>query len=158
MYLYPYNSEWPEEYLREEQGILAAFTCSIQLHHIGSTAVEGLRSKDCIDILGVVTNLTQVKLNISCLENTGFEFKGSYGIEGRQYFSKRARKVHFHIFQKGNVNIKKHLGFVEIMRSRPDLVTRLNQLKLALECKYPVDKDSYQKEKTFFYDEIHKML
>ena len=158
MYLYPYNSEWLKEYLKEEQAILSAYSGSIQLHHIGSTAVKGLYSKDCIDILGVVSDLREVKDNVSHLKNIGYEYKGDYGIDGREYFSKNARKAHFHIFQAGNVNIKKHLGFVEIMQSKPDLAIRLNQLKLSLVSKYPFDKDSYQREKIFFYDEIHRML
>ncbi len=158
MYLYPYSKKWPEEYLKEEGEILAVISGSIQLHHIGSTAVEGLFSKDCIDILGVVPDLKQVKINSDFLQNIGFKYKSSYGIEGREYFSKQARKVHFHIFEEGNINIKKHLGFIQIMRSRPDLLAQLNSLKLALENKYPLDKDSYQKEKVFFYNEIHKML
>ena len=158
MYLHPYNSEWPDEYRKEERAIVAAYIGPIQLHHIGSTAVTGLCSKDCIDMLGVVSDLRQVKANISCLQNIGFEYKGSYGIEGREYFAKNVRKVHFHIFQEGNFNIRKHLGFVEIMRSKPDLIAKLNHLKMALESEYPLDKDSYQKEKMFFYDEIHKML
>lgn len=158
MYLYPYNNEWPTEYRLEEQAILAAYRGSIQLHHIGSTAVEGLFSKDCIDILGVVDDLTQVKANVSCLENLGFKYKGAYGIGGREYFSKEARKVHFHIFQDGNLNIKKHLGFVRVMQARPDLVAELNALKVSLAQKYPLNKDAYQAEKKFFYDEIHRML
>ncbi len=157
MYLYPYSSEWQEEYLKEEQAILAAFIGPIQLHHIGSTAVEGLYSKNCIDILGVVSDLRQVKVNLCCLQKLGFKHKGSYGIEGREYFSKKTRKAHFHIFQEGNFNIKKHLGFVQIMKSRPDLIAELNSLKVAIESKYPLDKDSYQKEKIFFYNKIHRM-
>ena len=158
MYLYPYKTEWRDEYLKEEQAILIAYIGSIQLHHIGSTAVKGLCSKDCIDILGVVSDLREVKDNVIHLKNIGYEYKGDYGIEGREYFSKSAKKVHFHIFQAGNANIKKHLGFVEIMQSKPDLVIKLNQLKQSLARKYPLDKDSYQKEKVFFYDEIHRML
>ena len=158
MYIYPYDIDWPADYLKEQQAILAAYIGSIQLHHIGSTAVAGLCSKNCIDILGVVTDLRQVKANISYLQSIGFSYKSSYGIEGREYFSKKSRKVHFHIFQEGNINIKKHLGFVQIMRSRPDLIAKLNHLKAALEIKYPLDKDSYQIEKMHFYDEIHKML
>lgn len=158
MYLHPYNSDWPKEYLKEEQAILAAYKGAIELHHIGSTAVEGLYAKDCIDILGVVADLKQVRLNVSSLQKLGFEYKGCYGIDSREYFSKKTRKVHFHIFQEGNFNIKKHLGFVRIMKSRPDLVIELNNLKTELANKYPSDKDSYQNEKVFFYDEIHRML
>lgn len=158
MYLYQHNSEWSEEYIKEEQAIISTYVGSIQICHIGSTAVEGLYAKDCIDILGVVDDLSQVKANVNGLKELGFEYKSSYGIEGREYFSKKVRKVHFHVFQGGHDNIKKHLGFVKIMKSRPDLVAKLNNLKLSLEEKYPLDKDSYQREKTFFYDEIHKML
>ena len=158
MYLYPYKIEWRDEYLKEEQAILSAYIGSIQFHHIGSTAVKGLYSKDCIDILGVVSDLREVKDNLGHLKNVGYEYKGDYGIDGREYFSKSAKKVHFHIFQAGNVNIKKHLGFVEIMQSNPELVIKLNQLKQSLASKYPLDKDLYQKEKIFFYDEIHRML
>lgn len=159
MYLFPYNSEWPEEYRKAEQAILAAYIGSIQLHHIGSTAIKGLFSKDCIDILGVVSDLRQVKASLSCLINIDFQYKGSYGIEGREYFSKKIpRKVHLHIFQEGNLNIKRHLGFVRIMKSSPDFIAKLNNLKIALQSKYPSDKDAYQNEKIFFYNEIHKML
>jgi len=157
-YLYPYTSQWPEDYRQEALAIGAAYVGAIELYHIGSTAIEGLFAKDCIDILGVVPDLTQVQANVKSLEHLGFNYKSSYGIEGREYFSKDARKVHFHIFQQGNASIKKHLGFVQIMKSRPDLIDQLNRLKLELESKYPFDKHCYQQEKTFFYDEVHKML
>nr|WP_245217646.1 GrpB family protein [Rheinheimera maricola] len=158
MYLCKYKIEWANDYLKEQQAILAAYEGAIQLHHIGSTSVEGLYAKDCIDILGVVTELEHVKNNIVNLENLSFNYKGDYGIEGREYFSKEKRKVHFHIFQTGNINIEKHLGFVRIMKSNPSLVEKLNRLKTDLERKYPLDKELYQKEKVFFYDQIHKML
>jgi len=158
MYLYPYNPEWPKDYAREQAAILTAYRGSIQLHHIGSTAIVGLSAKDCIDILGIVEDITQVKPNLGYLEHLGFSYKGSYGIEGREYFSKEKRKVHFHIFQEGNINIKKHLGFVQVMQARSNLVAELNNLKVSLAQKYPLDKDAYQAEKKFFYDEIHRML
>ena len=158
MYLYSHKPEWSEEFLKERQTILSAYARTIQIHHIGSTAVEGLFSKDCIDMLGVVDNLRQVNGAINCFRNLGFKYKGSYGIKGREYFTKDLRKVHFHIFQEGDENIKKHLGFVQIMKSRPDLVTKLNNLKLSLQSQFPLDKESYQRRKIFFYNEIHKML
>ena len=158
MYLHSYNKEWPLEYQKEESEILSVYDGNIKLHHIGSTAVAGLYAKDCIDILGVVENITQVKENVETLQKLGFEYKGEYGIKGREYFSKKTRKVHFHIFQERNVNIQKHLGFVQIMNMKPTLISELNSLKRELAEKYPLDKEQYQKEKKFFYDDIHKML
>ena len=158
MYLHPYKKEWPDEYRREVKLILAVYKGSIALHHIGSTAIEGLYAKDCIDILGVVSDLSAVRASLDELENIGYQHKGSHGIEGREYFSKSKRKVHLHIFKEGNSSIDKHIGFVQILRSTPSLVTKLNELKQELYDKYPYDKESYQKEKVFFYNEIHTML
>jgi len=44
------------------------------------------------------------------------------------------------------------------MQVRPDLVAKLNQLKLQLAAKYPTDKAQYQLEKAAFYQEIIQLL
>ncbi|GHA19854.1 hypothetical protein GCM10008090_31990 [Arenicella chitinivorans] len=158
MYIYPYNHDWPHDFQEEAKLIRSIYVGSIQLNHIGSTAVEGLCAKNCIDILGVVTNLEDVRENLQNLERIGYHHKGSYGIEGRAYFSKQKRKVHFHIFPVGHHAIRTHLGFVETMCANPSLVQKLNKLKTQLHSKYPQDKDAYQKEKAVFYAEIQKKL
>ena len=158
MYIFPHKTEWKSEFLKESNSILKAYGRGISLHHIGSTAVEGLYAKDCIDILGVVDNLTDVSCKVSGLSDIGFIHKGSYGIEGREYFSKNQRKVHLHIFEVGDINIAKHLNFIQVMSDSLKLVSELNQIKLALHDKYPNNKELYQKEKESFYNEIHKML
>lgn len=158
MYLFPYNEAWPGEYLKQVQYIESACNGGLRLHHIGSTAVEGLFAKDCIDILGVVDELERVQYFIGPLATLGFEYRAEYGVPGRAYFAKAKRKVHLHIFQTGNPNIAQHLRFVQLMTTRPDLVSKLNQLKCELAAKYPSDKDAYQREKAVFYQAIMPML
>lgn len=158
MYLFPYNTAWPDEYLKQAQQIRAACNGDITLHHIGSTAVAGMYAKDCIDMLGVVDTIEQVQHFVAPLTATGFEYRAAYGIPGREYFVKRSPKVHLHIYQQGNCSIASHLGFVRLMQSRPDLVQKLNQLKQQLAAKYPTDKNSYQREKAAFYQAILPML
>ena len=116
MYLHPHKEEWKAEYLRESELILLSYGKDIELHHIGSTAVRGLFAKDCIDILGIVENLSEVAVRKQHLIELGYDYKGSYGILGREYFSKKSRKIHLHIFASGDVNIKKYLHFVEAMQ------------------------------------------
>lgn len=157
MYIYPHKAEWFDEYQYEAELIQAAYKGSISLSHIGSTAVEGLYAKDCIDILGVVNDLSDVQTNVEALTKLGYKHKGSYGIEGREYFSKPKRKVHFHIFQEGSAEIDKHLGFVQALKASPKLRLELNTLKQALHNKYPSDKDKYQIEKSIFYHRAHKI-
>lgn len=110
------------------------------MYHIGSTAVEDLFAKDCIDILGILTNLSKVQTNKNRLIRLGYVYEGEYGIHGREYFSKANRKVHLHIFESSDINIVKHLNFVKVMNSTPDLVAQLKDLKINLHNKYPNDK------------------
>lgn len=157
MYLFPHNINWRNEYIIERDAVLRAFGQGLTLHHIGSTAVAGLYAKDCIDMLGVVDDMASVSNKIDGLIKLGYVYKGEYGVAGRAYFSKANRKVHLHIVEQGHAEMAKHLHFVKVMRQRPDLVEKLNQLKQQLHTKYPNDKDAYQDEKIIFYDEIHAL-
>lgn len=157
MYIHQHKKAWKDQYNKESHLILSSYGEDIQLHHIGSTAIEGLYAKDCIDILGVVDDLSQVINRKNSIVELGYFYKGEYGITGREYFSKSQRKTHLHIFKAGDPNIKKHLFFVEIMRGNSQLIKELNTLKQHLHQKYPLDKDAYQRVKGCFYNKIHKM-
>ena len=156
MYLYPHNDEWKAEFENEKDAIISGYKGIIEIFHIGSTAVTGLYAKDCIDILGVVKDISQVSNFKKDLVKLGYTYKGEYGIAGREYFAKKQRKVHFHIFQSGDLNIEKHLNFVKVMQDNTALITELNTIKQALHVKYPSDKDAYQNEKVYFYHRINK--
>jgi GrpB-like predicted nucleotidyltransferase (UPF0157 family) len=157
MYLFSHNINWRNEYIIEKDAVLRAFGQGLTLHHIGSTAVAGLYAKDCIDMLGVVSDMATVSSKMDALIKLAYVYKGEYGVAGRAYFSKANRKVHLHIVEQGHAEIFKHLHFVKVMCQRPDLVEKLNQLKQQLHTKYPKDKDAYQVEKSIFYDEINAM-
>ncbi|WP_019027752.1 GrpB family protein [Colwellia piezophila] len=156
MYLYPPNDQWTAEFQNEKHSIISSYKGIIEIYHIGSTAINGLYAKDCIDLLGVVKDISEVSSLRQSLTNIGYVHKGEYGIPGREYFSKKQRKVHFHIFQSGDVNVQKHLNFVKVMQGNIELISELNKIKQELHTKYPSDKDSYQNEKAFFYSRINK--
>lgn len=155
MYLYPHNNKWQDEYANERGLILSSYGGGIKLHHIGSTAIEGLFAKDCIDILGIVKSLSAVRKRKESITSLGYRYKGENGISGREYFSKNVRKVHLHIFEAGDPNVRKHLHFVEVMRGNTHLIEELNALKKRLHQKYPSNKGSYQREKEPFYKQLH---
>jgi len=154
MYIYPHNDEWKLDFQHEKNAIVSSYEGKIEIFHIGSTAIPGLYAKDCIDLLGVVNDISAVSKLKHSITKLGYVHKGEYGISGREYFSKRQRKVHFHIFQCGDIQIAKHLHFVKVMQGNKALISELNQLKKQLHVKYPKDKDAYQSEKAIFYDRI----
>ena len=154
MYLYPPNDEWKSEFENEKSSLVSSYEGNIELHHIGSTAITGLYAKDCIDILGVVKDISEVSNFKQSIVKLGYTYKGEYGISGREYFAKKQRKVHLHIFQSDDNNVENHLNFVNVMQGNTELISELNQLKQVLHEKYPQDKGSYQNEKESFYNRI----
>lgn len=158
MYLSPYQKHWPQLYLAEEARLFKAYDGEVSFHHIGSTAVKGLYAKNCIDILAVVPKLAAVSSCVSAITGLGYEYRGHYGVEGREYFAQKRPKVHLHFFQEGHPAIVENLGFVKLMRNSELLCNELNDLKLALFKKYPTDKEAYQRDKKAFYDALHERI
>lgn len=156
MYIYPHKSAWKNEYEDEKRLIISCYHGNITLHHIGSTVISGLYAKDCIDILGIVKCTDGVVAQKQNFIDLGYTYKGEYGFEGRQYFSKTKRKVHLHIYPLGHLAIEEHLNFIHIMQGNLKLINELNQLKQHLHNKYPQDKNAYQTEKAYFYENIKK--
>jgi GrpB-like predicted nucleotidyltransferase (UPF0157 family) len=157
MYVYPHKQEWKAEYLQESERIRSRYGRAIDLHHIGSTAVVGLLAKDCIDILGVVSDLSEVVARKQTLIELGYRYRGENGIAGRRYFSKVVRKVHLHIFESGDPNVEKHLRFVKRMQGDEALVDELNRLKAELHERYPNERDAYQAGKSHFYSKLNPL-
>ncbi|GAC13684.1 GrpB family protein [Aliiglaciecola lipolytica] len=157
MYLFPPNSQWQVDFEIEKNALELNFLGEIEIFHVGSTAVKGLWAKDCIDLLGVVKELSKVQILSLNFGNLGYIYKGEYGIQGRAYFTKQYRKAHLHIFQQGDENIEKHLKFVNLMRDNSDLISEFNTLKQELHTRYPKDKASYQNAKAFFYNRINNL-
>lgn len=60
----------------------------MEIFHIGSTAVPGLKSKPIIDIMISVNSLEEVDKKQRGFENIGYQYLGEFGIKGRRYLRK----------------------------------------------------------------------
>lgn len=73
----------------------------VKVHHSGSTCVPGMSAKPIIDLMPVVTNLTDLDRRQSLVTALGFERHGELGITGRRYctrsdeIGKRLAQLHF---------------------------------------------------------------
>lgn len=81
-----YNPEWETEF-KKEADLIAKILGSlcIDIFHIGSTAVPGLKAKPIIDIMPVVHNIDKVDALAKEFEKVGYEYLGEFGIKGRRY-------------------------------------------------------------------------
>jgi GrpB-like predicted nucleotidyltransferase (UPF0157 family) len=131
----PYNYLWSVWFEAERSAIRDALgDVLMNVHHIGSTAVEGLAAKPVIDIILEVQSLEALDESTIKMECLGYEALGEFGIAGRRYFRKGGsdRTHQVHSFRIGDDNIFRHLAF----RFSPDVRLAYEALKrkLALDC------------------------
>ena len=154
-----YNSNWKGMYKEESKKIKNVFSdIIIDIHHIGSTAIPGIKAKPVIDILVEVKNIEGVDQYNHKMKELGYEAMGEYGIPKRRFFRKgeNNRTHHIHIFQVGNEEIKRHINFKEYLIAHPDKAREYSKLKEKLANKYTYNVENYTNGKSDFIKEIDR--
>ncbi|MFD2043380.1 GrpB family protein [Ornithinibacillus salinisoli] len=152
-----YNEKWASMFSVEAEKLRLIFGNEIiDIHHIGSTSVVGLKAKPIIDIMPIVKNINIVDNYNEKMKNIGYEPKGENGITGRRYFKKGGdnRSHHVHIYQIGSYEITRHLAFRDYLRKHPDVKKNYGELKEQLAQQFPYDIASYINGKEGFAREI----
>jgi len=147
----PYDPNWPLQFEAAAAMLRPVFGDNlIALHHIGSTSVPGLAAKPTLDLLGVVRSLALVTETRSSFESLGYQARGAYGIEGREFFAKGVPNPthHLHVYEEGNVEILRHLAFRDYLKAHSEVASEYAALKLKLAALYKLDPVSYQDGKS----------
>ncbi|WP_137744682.1 MULTISPECIES: GrpB family protein [Robertmurraya] len=153
----PYNEKWAQMFIEEAESLNHIFRKDIiDIHHIGSTAVPGLKAKPIIDIMIVVKNINHIDRYNMKMKEIGYDPKGENGIVGRRYFQKGGdnRSHHVHIYQKGSYEIKRHLAFRDYLKSHPDEMEYYGNTKEELAQQFPYDIESYINGKDYLVKDI----
>jgi GrpB-like predicted nucleotidyltransferase (UPF0157 family) len=157
----PHDPKWKILYETEAQvirGILGAACLSV--HHIGSTAIPGIKAKPVLDFLVEVQDIGGVDEFDLGMVKLGYEPRGENGIPGRRFFTKDTageRSHHVHMFQVGHPEIGRHLKFRDYLRAHPEEAQAYSQLKEALAETHRDDPDSYTDGKSEFIGRIDKL-
>ena len=134
--------------------VMGGAACAI--HHIGSSAIPGLRSKPVIDILLEASSLGAVDGCAERLAERGYEARGEYGIYGRRYFSKKLTGqpvgFHLHAYLAGSFQIRRHLAFRDYLILKPEIAARYAALKAELSFRDGRLRPDYQEAKKSFVD------
>jgi GrpB-like predicted nucleotidyltransferase (UPF0157 family) len=153
----PYNPAWPAMFQQEADKLSAVFgQACLAIHHIGSTAIPGMRAKPIIDIMPVVPNLEQLETLTPAMIQLGYEPKGENGIPGRRYFVKGAddhRTHHVHTYEPDNPEVIRHLSFRDYLIAHPEAAEQYASLKETLAQEYSHDIFGYMAGKDDFIKE-----
>ncbi|WP_110929580.1 GrpB family protein [Bacillus massiliglaciei] len=154
-----YSEEWAIKFKEEANKLRSIFEKElIDIYHIGSTSVPGLKAKPIIDILPAVKDIRHVDWYNAEMKQMGYEPLGENGLSGRRFFQKGwdARTHHVHFYQAGSDEIKRHIAFRDYLKSHSDVRDSYGQLKEKLARQFPYDIDSYMAGKELFIKDIER--
>lgn len=142
----PYDNNWPKQFAQESQCVRNIFSeIFIEIHHIGSTAVDGLAAKPVIDMILVVADLHKVDQYNVLMGKLGYEAWGEYGILGRRFFVKgeAKRTHHIHTFEQGSEHIVRHIAVRNYLQKNPKVAEEYAALKIKLAKHYKDNRRAY---------------
>lgn len=155
-----YDKNWVQLFRTEAKEIGKIFKDNIvEIHHIGSTAVPGLKVKPIIDMMPIVKNIEIVDLLNEMMIKIGYEPLGELGIKGRRYFRKGGenRTHQIHIFQFDNVlEIERHLAVRDYLKTHKEDVIEYGKLKELLANEFPKDIEGYSNGKDKFVKSLER--
>ena len=157
----PHDASWAETFEREAVLVRAALgDNTVQVHHIGSTAIAGIYAKPVIDLLVEVRAIEEVDARRSAMEALRYEALGEFGIVGRRYFRKEndagLRTHHVHAFARRSAEVERHLAFRDYLRTHGERAKEYSELKRALAAEYPNDIEGYMDGKDAFIKAVER--
>lgn len=153
MLLADYQEQWVNDFLEIKKILIASNrNISIEIEHVGSTSIPGLKAKPIIDIDLVYyleNDFDAIKFN---LESIGYYHNGNQGIEGREVFKRTSggnHKIldsiahHLYVCHEDSEELKKHILFRDHLRSSEIARNQYEKIKLELAIKANQDKKVY---------------
>lgn len=147
--LLPHDPQWAEKAAAESEAL--AFVMGLTLltvHHVGSTAIPGIRAKPVLDLIPVVTSLSELDSRRADIEVLGYEWWGELGLPGRRYCTKAdptttRRLIQLHCYVEGSSEIARHLAFRDYLRERPDVAAAYDLEKARCQNLHPDNSHAY---------------
>ena len=125
----PYDRAWKmafEDIRQELEMSLGGLIICIE--HVGSTAVEGLSAKPCINVDVVIKDYTIFAAVVEKLAGIGYFHEGDLGIEGREAFGYTGKdhlmKHHLYVCPQNSRELHRHITFRFFLRQHPEAAVR----------------------------------
>lgn len=120
----------------------------IVIHHIGSTAISGIKAKPIVDLMPLVTSLADLDACADRVKALGYDWRGEFGIAGRRYCTlidprTGTRSIHVHFFARGWPDSERHLSFRDYLRAHPHEAREYEAQRLNAAALHPDDMAGY---------------
>lgn len=148
------SADWGPRARAEASRVREALgAAGVMVHHVGSTAIGGIRAKPILDMLPTVTSLAMLNAAAPRLAALGYRWRGEFGIPGRRYCTlddpaTGRREVQLHCFAIGHPEIERMLLFRDYLRSHPGEARAYEAEKERCRLLHPDDTNAYAEAKT----------
>ncbi len=151
-----YNPEWPRIFQAEVPRIAEALGEQvIEIEHVGSTSVPGLRAKPIIDILVAVETFAPLEVYKRQLAPIGYTHHPHINDAERLFFWKGVpRTHHLHIVEFATWEHQRHIIFRDYLRAHPEIARLYAQVKEQLAQTFHDNRPAYTRGKTAFINAI----
>ena len=158
----PYDTAWKSDFEKIKNEIESVVGDKIiAIEHVGSTSVEGLSAKPCIDIDVVIKDYSVFCDVVKGLESIGYIHEGDLGIKDREAFKytdkPHLRQHHLYVCPAYSAELHRHVTFRDYLRNNPDAVKKYGAVKEEGAKLYPDNIDKYIQHKTACIEEMYKL-
>ena len=157
-----YDSAWATEFDKIKAELESALSdMIIGIEHVGSTAVEGMSAKPCIDIDVIIKDYEIFDSVVRRLNAIGYIHEGDLGIRDREAFKysnkPQLMKHHLYVCPQYSEELRRHITFRDFLRSNKDAVKKYSAIKETAAQLFPDDIDKYIEQKSPCIEELYKM-
>ena len=158
----PYDAAWKSDFeaiKNEIEAVLGDMIVCIE--HVGSTSVEGLSAKPCIDIDVVIKDYSIFCDVVERLKLIGYIHEGNLGIKDREAFKysdkPHLRTHHLYVCPMDSEELHRHITFRDFLRNNPEAVQKYRRIKESAAELFPNDIDKYIEYKSPCIEELYKL-
>ena len=158
----PYDRAWRTDFeaIRAEIGI-ALGDLILGIEHVGSTSVEGLSAKPCIDIDVIIRDYSVFDAVAGRLAAIGYVHEGDLGIRDREAFryqdKPHLQNHHLYVCPRDSAELHRHITFRDYLRTHPEAVRKYSRVKETAAQLFPDDIDKYIGYKSPCIEEIYAL-
>ena len=156
----PYDMAWKSAF----ESIKAELTdavgdLAVDILHVGSTSVEGMSAKPCIDIDMVIKDYSVFDSVVSRLASIGYIHEGDLGIKDREAFkySNKPHLMNHHLYVCPiySEELRRHITFRDFLKSNAEATRKYSAVKEEAARLFPNDIDKYIQYKSPCIEDLY---
>ena len=157
----PYDIAWRTAFEKIKNELDEAIgNLILGIEHVGSTSVEGMSAKPCIDIDVIIKDRSVLGEVIRRLATIGYIHEGDLGIKDREAFKYTDKPHlmmhHLYVCPQNSEELHRHIAFRDFLRNNIKAVKKYSLIKEKAAELFPNDIDGYMEYKSPCIEELYK--